>query len=171
MKFLFKRQWKKILVIVFFTYLNVEAQLTVLDLFPGIVLSIKNGLFDYSIEILGGVAISVVLSIIASIVISYLSISVASNFAYDLKEKLFEILLNLKTIDDLNRINYSGLMTRLIRGVDTEQSFVLIILRRVLLIVVASFCIAVNLYDVSLLFSIFFIVFFVIFLFIFFLRL
>ena len=171
MKFLFKRQWKKILVIVFFTYLNVEAQLTVLDLFPGIVLSIKNGLFDYSIEILGGVAISVVLSIIASIVISYLSISVASNFAYDLKEKLFEILLNLKTIDDLNRINYSGLMTRLIRGVDTEQSFVLIILRRVLLIVVASFCIAVNLYDVSLLFSIFFIVFFVIFLFIFIFRL
>lgn len=171
MKFLFKRQWLKILVIIFFTYVNVEAQLNVLDVFPLIVIFIKNGIFNIPSELLFMVAISVILSIIASIVISYLSISVASSFAYDLKEKLFEILLNLKTIEDLNRINYSGLMTRLIRGVDTEQSFVLIIFRRVLLIVVASFCVAVNLFTVSPLFSLFFIVFLVIFSFIFIFRL
>ena len=171
MKFLFKRQWLKILVIIFFTYVNVEAQLNVLDVFPLIVIFIKGGVFNIPSELLFMVAISVILSIIASIVISYLSISVASSFAYDLKEKLFEILLNLKTIEDLNRINYSGLMTRLIRGVDTEQSFVLIIFRRVLLIVVASFCVAVNLFTVSPSFSLFFIVFVVIFSFIFIFRL
>ena len=91
MKFLFKRQWLKILVIIFFTYVNVEAQLNVLDVFPLIVIFIKGGVFNIPSELLFMVAISVILSIIASIVISYLSISVASSFAYDLKEKLFEI--------------------------------------------------------------------------------
>ncbi len=171
MKFLFKRQWLKILIIVFFTYLNVEAQLTVLDLFPIIALHIKKGLFNIPSDLLFTVGISIILSVIASIVISYLSISVASSFAYDLKEKLFDILLNLKTIEDLNRINYSGLMTRLIRGVDTEQSFVLIIFRRVLVLVVAIFCIAVNLYSISPQVSVYFLIFVFIFSFIFIFRL
>ncbi len=171
MKFLFKRQWLKILIIVFFTYVNVESQLNVLDLFPIIAMHIKKGLFNIPSDILFDVTTAIILSIIASIVISYLSISVASKFAYDLKEKLFEILLNLKTIEDLNRINYSGLMTRLIRGVDTEQSFVLIIFRRVLLIVVACICIAINLYSISQWSSFAFMVFVLIFAFIFIFRL
>ena len=171
MKFLFKRQWLKILIIIFFTYVNVEAQLNVLDIFPLIVIFIKKGIFNIPSELLFTVVISIILSVIASIVISYLSISVASSFAYDLKEKLFDILLNLKTIDDFNRINYSGLMTRLIRGVDTEQSFILIILRRVLLIVVASICIMINLFYVMPLLAVLFGVFVVIFSFIFIFRL
>ncbi|MBR0370008.1 MAG: hypothetical protein IJH63_04705 [Methanobrevibacter sp.] len=51
-----------------------------------------------------------------------MSASVSSNFASNLKERLFSIVMNINTLDDYSKINFSGLMTRLIRGVDTEQS-------------------------------------------------
>ena len=69
-----------------------------------------------------GIFIAIAFSIISIFFVSYLSASVSSNFASNLKERLFSIVMNINTLDDYSKINFSGLMTRLIRGVDTEQS-------------------------------------------------
>ena len=171
LSFLLKRHWKKIFLIVIFTYINVVSQLDIIEWFPIIVFAIKDYDFTTGTSILPDLILPLTLSIISSIVISYLSVSVSSSFAHELKEKLYNILLNLNTIDEFNKINYSGVMTRLVRGVDTEQSFVLILLRRVLLMIFVSLAVVYYIYWVSLPLAFAFLLFIIISAFIFILRL
>ena len=120
LKILFREHWKKISLIVILTFINVQCQLFVIEFLPVILIFIKEGVFSSGLEIMWGIFIAIAFSIISILFVSYLSAS--SNFASNLKERLFSIVMNINTLDDYSKINFSGLMTRLIRGVDTEQS-------------------------------------------------
>ena len=61
-------------------------------------------------------------------VISLLSIRVSSNVAFNTREKLFHILMNLPE-DDVNSFKITGLITRSTRGVYTQQGFIIILLK------------------------------------------
>lgn len=168
-KLLFKWQWKKIILIIIFSTINIRVQLNILEFFPIIVSTIKSQDLEGIMSFLPATIAYVFVSVFCTFILSYLIISVASNFSYNLKEKLFNILLNLKTIDEFNKINYSGVMTRLIRGVDTEQSFMILLFKRILPLIITSVFIVYALtsinYRVAGFFSVILIIFAIIFVF------
>ena len=149
LKILFRDHWKKIFLIVILTFINVQCQLYVIEILPIILIYIKEGFYNEGFEMLGGILFAIAISVISILFVSYLSASVSSNFASNLKEKLFSIVMSINTLDDYSKINFSGLMTRLIRGVDTEQSFVLILLRRVILLIIAAIWVVCSLMDLD----------------------
>ena len=171
LRILFRNHWKGIFLIIILTIIDVGAQLYVIEIIPLILTCIKSGLYEDTFSMIDEVIMAIFCSIISTLFISYLSTSISSNFALNLKEKLFSIVMNINTVDEYSKINFSGLMTRLIRGVDTEQSFVLVFLRRILLLFVAAGWVIYSLIDMNLLFAFVFTIFLFIYGFLFILKL
>lgn len=171
LRILFRNHWKGIFLIIILTIIDVGAQLYVIEIIPLILTCIKSGLYEDTFSMIDEVIMAIFCSIISTLFISYLSTSISSNFALNLKEKLFSIVMNINTVDEYSKINFSGLMTRLIRGVDTEQSFVLVFLRRILLLFVAAVWVIYSLIDMNLLFAFAFTIFLFIYGFLFILKL
>lgn len=74
-----------------------------------------------------------VLSIIALYAISFLSNKVASKSAYNTREKIFHILMNLPD-EEIGKFKVTGLITRSTRGMFSEQGFIILILRHLIVI-------------------------------------
>jgi ATP-binding cassette subfamily B protein len=159
LRILFKNHWKGIFLVFILTVIDVGAQLYVIEIIPLILDCIKTGLYNETFSMVDEVFVAILCSIISTLFISYLSNSISSSFALNLKEKLFSIVMNINTVDEYSKINFSGLMTRLIRGVDTEQSFVLVLLRGVLLLFVAAGWVIYSLIDLNILFAFVFTIF------------
>ena len=138
LKLLIKNHWKKIILILILTFIYVNAQLYMLDLTTAILREIKASSFDYLDGLTLDILISIAVSVISFLFISYLSISVTSNFAYETRRKMFDIYLNASTIDEFNEFKFSGLMARTIRGITTMQSFFLLVFRKVILIIMIT---------------------------------
>lgn len=171
LKLLFRQHWKGILLVLILTVINVGAQLYIIELVPLIMDCIKSQVYDNVFIMVDEMLMAIAGSIIATLFISYVSTSISSNFSSNLKEKLFSIVMNMNTVDEYSKINFSGLMTRLIRGVDTEQSFVLILLRGVLLVFVAAGWVIYSLIDLDILLAFIFAIFLLIYAILFVLKL
>lgn len=148
-KLLLKWQWKEVFAVILFSIININAQLNIIQFFPLIVTYIKDNDLDGIMIFLPSTLSNIFVSVFCSLILVYLITRVTSSFSYKLKEKLFNILLNLKTIGEFNKINYSGVMTRLIRGVDTEQSFLILIFKRILPIIISTVFIIIALLAVD----------------------
>lgn len=74
-----------------------------------------------------------VLSMITIYAISFLSTHVSSKVAYDTREKIFHILMNLPD-EEISKFKITGLITRSTRGVYSEQGFIMMMLKQVIII-------------------------------------
>ncbi|AMD16940.1 hypothetical protein TL18_02220 [Methanobrevibacter sp. YE315] len=105
-----------------------------------------------------------ILLVISSVMVSYLSVEFISNFGYDIREKLFDIYTSMDSMDEFDRIAFSGLMTRTVRGVSSFQAALMIFIKKVLFVLLLTISIIINLYDINPMISLVFALFALIFL-------
>lgn len=129
LKILFRNHWKKISLIFILTFINVQSQLYLIELIPIILYHIKAGRYNATFLILDRFYIAIAVSLICMLLTSYLSFSVSSTFASDLRLKVFSIMMNTNNVGEFCKNKFSGLMSRTIRAIDTLQSFVLTLLK------------------------------------------
>lgn len=133
LKFALKPQWKTISVILVLVILQTIFQIEIINLFTISLHDLKNQkinlLFDDGTLML----IFTILSMIVIYAVSYLSTRVASKAAYNTREKIFHILMNLPD-DEVNKFKISGLITRSTRGIYSEQGFIKMIMEHLLII-------------------------------------
>lgn len=123
LKIIFKKNWKKIALITILSIIIGICQIYVLEHAAIIVILVKNNTLHNFMPLLYRLGIVILISLINVFIVSYLSISVASHSAHQIKEDLFNILIEFNTFDKFNKLNFSVLLSRAIRGVDTIQSF------------------------------------------------
>ena len=136
LKFMLKNHWKRIVGIVIFTCLMVFCQLQIINLISDVSLLIKQDEYNYINLLTPDISFFVVLAVISLFMILYMSISLIRDFSYDLRSKMVNILSDFDTIDEFNKFPISGIKSRFVRGVDTENSFFLYIFRKIILIIV-----------------------------------
>ena len=114
-KYLLKKYWKILTLIVICMFIYTYCQLEIISDLPVLMLLIK----EYTIELdtlletgILTVLLSVILLVISSVGVSYLSVRFTSNFGYDIREKLFDIYASMDSMDEFDKIAFSGLMTR-----------------------------------------------------------
>ncbi|MBR6023867.1 MAG: ABC transporter ATP-binding protein [Methanobrevibacter sp.] len=163
LKILFRNHWKKISLIFILAFINVQSQLYLIELIPIILHHIKTGNYDATFLVLDNFYIAIAVSLICMLLTSYLSLSVSSNFTSDLKQKIFSILMNANNVQEYCKNRFSGLMSRTIRAIDTLQSFVIILLKRVILFIMASVWVIYSLIDLDIVYASLFAVFLVVF--------
>ena len=133
LKFALRSQWKTVLIIIVLVMLQTFFQIQIIKLF-GIALkdveSQKLSLLYYN----GALMLAyTVLSMITIYAISFLSTHVSSKVAYDTREKIFHILMNLPD-EEISKFKITGLITRSTRGVYSEQGFIMMMLKQVIII-------------------------------------
>ncbi|WP_295723147.1 hypothetical protein [uncultured Methanobrevibacter sp.] len=162
LKLIFKKNWKKIALITIFSIIIAECQIYILEHAAIIVILVKNNALHEFIPLLYKLVTVMVISIINTLIVAYLSVLVASNSTHYLKKDLFNILMDFDTFDEFNKVDFSGLLSRSIRGVDTIQSFILILIKRVLMLIIASILVIFELYHLDYKFAIIFTIFLII---------
>ena len=115
--------------------------------------------------------ITVILLVFSSGIVSYLTVKFTSDFGYDIREKLFEIYASMDSMDEFDKIAFSGLMTRTVRGIASFQAALTTFIKKVLFILLLTISIIIGLYDIDPMVSVIFASFAVIFLSIFALKL
>ena len=133
LKFALRSQWKTVLIIIVLVMLQTFFYFFIIKLF-GIALkdveSQKLSLLYYN----GALMLAyTVLSMITIYAISFLSTHVSSKVAYDTREKIFHILMNLPD-EEISKFKITGLITRSTRGVYSEQGFIMMMLKQVIII-------------------------------------
>ncbi len=162
LKLIFKNNWKKIALITILSIIIGICQIYVLEHAVIIVILVKNNTLHNFIPLLYRLGIVILISLINVFIVSYLSISVASHSAHQIKEELFNILIEVNTFDKFNKLNFSVLLSRAIRGVDTIQSFILFLIKRVLILIISSILVLYELYNINYKFAIIFTIFLII---------
>jgi ABC-type multidrug transport system fused ATPase/permease subunit len=107
---------------------------------------------------------TIILLVISSAVVSYLSVRFTSNFGYDIREKLFDIYASMDSMDEFDKIAFSGLMTRTVRGISSFQAALMTFIKKVLFILLLTISIIINLYEIDPMISLVFTLFSLIFL-------
>ena len=162
LKFIFKHNWKKILLITILSIIIVQCQIYILEHAAIIVILVKNETIPGFIPLLYRLCFVIIISIINTLIVSYLSVLVTSNAAYYIKKEIFNILMEFDTFEEFTKVNFSGLLSRTIRGVDTIQYFILILIKRVLILIIASILVGYELYCIDYKFAIIFTIFMII---------
>lgn len=133
MKFALKSQWKTILIILGLVALQTFFQIEIINLFAAALKDVESQNADslfFNGELM---LIFTVISIVAIYAVSFLSTKVSSKAAYDVRERIFHILMGLPE-EELSKFKITGLISRSTRGVYSEQGFIMLILRYVLII-------------------------------------
>ena len=114
-KYMLREYWKILTLIVIFMFIYTYCQIEIISDLPILMLVIK----EYTIELqsllemrLLTIFITLILLVISSGIVSYLSVRFTSDFGYDIREKLFDIYASMDSMDELDKIAFSGLMTR-----------------------------------------------------------
>lgn len=165
-KYLLRKYWKILTLIVIFMFVYTYCQIEIISDLPLLMLFIK----EYSWELgeileLGMLTVfcTAVLLVISSVLVSYLSVRFTSNFGYDIREKLFDIYTSMDFMDEFDKIAFSGLMTRTVRGVASFQMALMTFIKKVLFVLFLTISIILALYDinprVSLVFALFALIF------------
>ena len=162
LKLIFKHNWKKILLITILSIIIVQCQIYILEHAAIIVILVKNETIPGFIPLLYRLCFVIIISIINTLIVSYLSVLVTSNAAYYIKKEIFNILMEFDTFEEFTKVNFSGLLSRTIRGVDTIQYFILILIKRVLILIIASILVGYELYCIDYKFAIIFTIFMII---------
>ncbi|WP_461461738.1 ATP-binding cassette domain-containing protein [Methanobrevibacter sp.] len=162
LKLIFKKNWKKIALITILSIIIGICQIYVLEHAAIVVILVKNNTLHNFIPLLYRLGIVILFSLINVLIVSYLSISLASNSAHQIKNDLFNVLIEFNTFDKFNKLNFSVLLSRAIRGVDTIQSLILFLIKRVLMLIIASILVLYELYHIDYKFAIIFTIFLII---------
>ena len=161
LKVALKPQWKIILVIFVLLIFQTIFQMEIIDLFSAALSGVKKQKFDMLFQSGLYMLIFTVLSMISIYAVSRLSVRASSNAAFNIREKIFHILMNLPD-DEIDKFKISGLVTRSTRGMSSEQGFLSLILEQLMLI---PFTLIAILYGIALIdgtFALFFLLFVII---------
>lgn len=133
LKFAFKSQLKNILIIPVLVALQTFFQIKIINLFAEALKDVKCQNVDLLFYNGKLMLIYTILSMIVIYAVSFLSTRVSSNVAFDIREKIFHILMNLPE-GEIGKFKITGLITRSTRGVYSEQGFIMLILKYCLII-------------------------------------
>lgn len=120
LKFALKSQWKTISVIFVLVILQTFFQIEIINLFSHALFDVENQKMDLLFDDTATMLMLTILSMITIYAISYLSTRVSSKAAYNTREKIFHILMNLPD-DEISKFKVTGLITRSTRGIYSEQ--------------------------------------------------
>ena len=165
-KYMLREYWKILTLIVIFMFIYTYCQIEIISDLPILMLVIK----EYTIELqsllemrLLTIFITLILLVISSGIVSYLSVRFTSDFGYDIREKLFDIYASMDSMDEFDKIAFSGLMTRTVRGIASFQAALMTFIKKVLFVLLLTISIIIGLYDidpmVSLIFALFALIF------------
>lgn len=133
LKFALKSQWKTILVIFVLVILQTFFQIEIINLFNYALIDVENQKMDLLFDDTATMLALTILSMITIYTISYLSTRVSSKAAYNTREKIFHILMNLPD-DEISKFKITGLITRSTRGIYSEQGFIMLLLKHLIII-------------------------------------
>ena len=173
-KYMLGKYWKLLTAIVIFMFIYTYCQIEIISDLPVLMLVIKEFKLELTSILEMGlltIFITVILLVFSSGIVSYLTVKFTSDFGYDIREKLFEIYASMDSMDEFDKIAFSGLMTRTVRGIASFQAALTTFIKKVLFILLLTINIIIGLYDINPLASVIFASFAVIFLSIFALKL
>lgn len=163
LKFALKPQWKIILIILILTMVQTSLQLSILDLFSLSLKYVKTKNIDGVMHNGSVMVIMTVILVLLLTATTILSNRVSTNAAYRTRQKIFHILTYLP-LEEINNFKHTGLMVRTTRGVFSEQSFILFLLRDILPLPYITFGVIIELYLIRPIFALHFIIYFTVFL-------
>ena len=158
-KYMLKKYWRILTLIVIFMFIYTYCQIEIISDLPVLMLVIK----EYTLELqslletgLLTIFLTVVLLVMSSGIVSYLTVRFVSNFGYDIREKLFSIYASMDSVDEFEKIAFSGLMTRTVRGIASFQAALMTFIKKVLFVLLLAISIIIGLYSVDPLVSLIF---------------
>ena len=158
LKVALKSQWKIISVIFVLLILQTIFQMEIIDLFSQALTGVKSQNIDLLLKSGLYMVIFTVFSMICMYAVSRLSVRVSSNATFNIREKIFHILMNLSD-EQIGKFKLTALITWSTRSMSIEQGFIVMILEQLILI---PFTFIAILYEIALIdgtYTIFFLAF------------
>ena len=118
----------------------------IIDLFSDALTGVKNQNIDLLFKSGLYMVIFTVFSMICMYAVSRLSVRVSSNATFNIREKIFHILMNLPD-DEIGKFKLTALITWSTRSMSIEQGFIVMVLEQLMLI---PFVFIAILYEISL---------------------
>jgi ABC-type multidrug transport system fused ATPase/permease subunit len=146
LKVAFKSQWKIILFIFVLLILQTIFQMEIIDLFGDALTGVKNQEIDLLLKSGLYMLIFTVFSMICMYAVSRLSVRVSSNATFNIREKIFHILMNLSD-EEMGKFKITALITWSTRSMSIEQGFIVMVLEQLMLI---PFTFIAILYEIAL---------------------
>ena len=141
-----KYQWKTILIIAALIIIQTIFQMEIIDLFGDALTGVKNQNIDLLLKSGLYMLIFTVLSMICMYAVSRLSVKVSSNATFNIREKIFHILMNLPD-EEIGKFKLTALITWSTRSMSIEQGFIVMVLEQLMLI---PFTFIAILYEIAL---------------------
>ena len=146
LKVALKSQWKIISVIFVLLILQTIFQMEIIDLFSQALTGVKSQNIDLLLKSGLYMVIFTVFSMICMYAVSRLSVRVSSNATFNIREKIFHILMNLSD-EQIGKFKLTALITWSTRSMSIEQGFIVMILEQLILI---PFTFIAILYEIAL---------------------
>lgn len=149
-KFAFAPHKKQVAVILLFVILQAYFQLEIINLFKSALKHLKSESLPSLISDGQTMLVYTLILIGVMIAVLYMSNKVSSEIAHETRQKIFHILTRLPPAE-INQFKSTGLMARTTRGVFTEQGFIQIFLKNILIIpfVTVGIIIAITVIDLE----------------------
>ena len=141
-----KYQWKTILFIAVLIIIQTIFQIEIIDLFGDALTGVKNQNIDLLFKSGLYMVIFTVFSMICMYAVSRLSVRVSSNATFNIREKIFHILMNLPD-EEIGKFKLTALITWSTRSMSIEQGFIVMVLEQLMLI---PFTFIAILYEIAL---------------------
>jgi ABC-type multidrug transport system fused ATPase/permease subunit len=141
-----KYQWKTILIIAVLIIIQTIFQMEIIDLFGEALTGVKNQNIDLLFKSGLYMVIFTVFSMICMYAVSRLTVRVSSNATFNIREKIFHILMNLSD-EEIGKFKLTALITWSTRSMSIEQGFIVMVLEQLMLI---PFTFIAILYEIAL---------------------
>ena len=133
LKYVLRPHWKIIIIILILSGFQTYFQLGIIDLFNSALNCVKQENMGLILNIGQTMLVYTILSMVCMLIISVIVTNVSANCAYETRRNIFHILMNLPS-EEVDKFKVTGLMSRTARGVYTEQGFIELLLKNVILI-------------------------------------
>ena len=133
LKFALKSQWKTLLIILVLVILQTIFQIEIINLFGSALKDLKNQKINLLFDDGTIMMMYTILSMVTIYAISFLYTRVSSKAAYNTREKIFHILMNLPD-EEINKFKITGLISRSSRGIYSEQGFIILMIQHFIII-------------------------------------
>lgn len=161
LKFAFKPHKKEIFIILVCSILQANLQLDIIDLFKSALTHVKSKNLallnsDWTLMLIYSIILLCLM-----ILILYLSNQVSVKIAHRTREKIFHIIMHLPP-KEVSKFRSTGLMSRTVRGMYSEQGFIQTLLKNILIIPFVTIGVIIELYLLDNKFGLFFLFFVII---------
>lgn len=123
-RYFIKTEWKKIIPLIFFQFIATFSQFYGIYIVGKLInLTLKGTYIEFMgyYEII--LIVATIVTILASLVVYYLAMKMASSMGYNVRRRLFHVYANL-SIEEIQNFKSTGLMSRTTRGMYTMRNFI-----------------------------------------------